>query len=160
MLSPRNRMRHSSEFGTVMRSGRRSSRDTLGVIYLSPPASTPVPGDGPAPPRVGFIVSKAVGGAVVRKRVQRRLRHLMRSRLGDLPDGSLLVVRAKPSSSTARNEELAVQLDSAIAAAKRPKSASRRRRGRGRTRPPADPENGGAEGNRRPQAAGERWTSR
>src|SRR5699024_9081355 len=111
MLSPKNRMRHSSEFGTVMRAGRRSSRDTLGVVYLSPPTAALHPGDGLDPPRVGFIVSKAVGGAVVRKRVQRRLRHLMRSRLGDLPDGSLLVVRAKPSSSTARSEDLAVQLD-------------------------------------------------
>ncbi|WP_017609416.1 ribonuclease P protein component [Nocardiopsis xinjiangensis] len=160
MLSPRNRMRHSSEFGSVMRSGRRSSRDTLGVVYLPPPAVGPRSGEDPDPPRIGFIVSKAVGGAVVRKRVQRRLRHLMRSRLSDLPDGSLLVVRAKPSSSTARNEELAAQLDSAIAAAKRPKSASRRRRGRDRTRPPADPANGGTEGNRRPEADGERWTSR
>lgn len=156
MLSPKSRMRHSSEFGSVMRSGRRSSRETLGVVYLPP--STPGPEDGLDPPRVGFIVSKAVGGAVVRKRVQRRLRHLMRHRLGDLPDGSLLVVRAKPSSATARNEDLAGQLDSAIAAAKRAKSASRRRRGR--TRSSADPANGGAEGNRRPEAAGERWTSR
>lgn len=158
MLSPKNRMSHSSEFGSVMRSGRRSSRETLGVVYLSPPSAAPGPGNDLDPPRVGFIVSRAVGGAVVRKRVQRRLRHLMRPRLGDLPDGSLLVVRAKPSSATARNEELAAQLDSAIAAAKHPKSASRRRRGR--TRPPEDPANGGAEGNRRPEAAGERWTSR
>jgi len=160
MLSPKNRMRHSSEFGSVMRSGKRSSRETLGVVYLSPAVDDPGSGTDPEPPRVGFVVSKAVGGAVVRKRVQRRLRHLMRSRLVDLPDGSLLVVRAKPSSATARNEELAVQLDSAIAAAKRPKSASRRRRGRGRTRPPEGPANGEAEGNRRPEAAGERWASR
>ncbi|WP_017614189.1 ribonuclease P protein component [Nocardiopsis salina] len=157
MLSPKNRMRHSSEFGSVMRTGRRSSRETLAVVYLSPSTG---PGAGLEPPRVGFVVSKAVGGAVVRKRVQRRLRHLMRSRLGDLPDGSLLVVRAKPSSATARNEDLAAQLDSAIAAAKRPKSASRRPRGRGRPRPPEGPAHGEADGNRRPEAAGERWAGR
>ncbi|ADH70250.1 hypothetical protein Ndas_4867 [Nocardiopsis dassonvillei subsp. dassonvillei DSM 43111] len=38
MLSPRNRMRHSAEFGSVMRSGRRASRDCLGVVYLPPPS--------------------------------------------------------------------------------------------------------------------------
>ena len=30
------------------------------------------------PARVGFVVSKAVGNAVIRNRVKRRLRHLMR----------------------------------------------------------------------------------
>jgi ribonuclease P protein component len=154
MLSPRNRMRHSAEFGSVMRSGRRSSRDALGVVYLAP-RSTAVDAD---PPRVGFVVSKAVGGAVVRKRVQRRLRHLMRPRLAVLPNGSLLVVRARPSAADARYEELAAQLDSAIAAAMRPRgTSSRRRPGRGRSRPPADPARSEAAGNRRPDEGGERW---
>src|SRR5690606_6864864 len=64
LLSPRNRMRRSAEFGLVMRKGRRAGRESLGVILLAP--GTP----GTDPPRVGFVVSKAVGGAVVRKRVQ------------------------------------------------------------------------------------------
>ncbi|MFD6953726.1 ribonuclease P protein component [Nocardiopsis sp. TSRI0078] len=155
MLSPRNRMRHSAEFGSVMRSGRRSSRDALGVVYLAP-SPTAVDAD---PPRVGFVVSKAVGGAVVRKRVQRRLRHLMRPRLAVLPNGSLLVVRARPSAAAARYEELADQLDSAIAAAMRPRGpSSRRRPGRGRPRPSAaGPARSEAAGNRRPDEGGERW---
>src|SRR5699024_7281572 len=99
--------------------------------YLAPRPGT---GKEPEPPRVGFIVSKAVGGAVVRNRVQRRLRHMMRPRLGDLPNGSLLVVRAKPGAATARFEELDAQLESAIASVMRPKGASRRRRGRGDSR--------------------------
>ena len=138
MLSPENRMRHSAEFGSVMRSGRRSSRDDLAVVYLPPAAARgttvgPDPLPVGVPPRVGFIVSKAVGGAVVRKRVQRRLRHLVRPRLFKLPNGSLLVVRAKPSSAAARYEDLGVQLDGAIASVMRPrpKGSARRRRGRG-----------------------------
>ena len=160
MLSPENRMRHSAEFGTVMRSGRRASRDALGVVYLvprqSPDSSTDT--DAPAPPRVGFVVSKAVGGAVVRKRVQRRLRHLMRARLAVLPNGSLLVVRAKPPAATMRQEDLAVQLDSAIAAAQRPKGTAKRRRGRGGPRPePVESAKSEAGGDRRPTEDGERW---
>jgi len=160
MLSPENRMRHSAEFGTVMRSGRRASRDALGVIYLAPrkPSGDSDRTDAPAPPRVGFVVSKAVGGAVVRKRVQRRLRHLMRSRLAVLPNGSLLVVRAKPSAATLRQEDLAVQLDSAIAAAQRPRGADKRRRGRGGPRPePVGSAKSEADGDRRPQEGAERW---
>ena len=156
MLSPENRMRRSAEFGTVMRSGRRASRDALGVVYLAPGAPTDT--DATVPPRVGFVVSKAVGGAVVRKRVQRRLRHAVRARLPGLPNGSLLVVRAKPSAATKRQEDLAVQLDSAIAAAQRPRGASRRRRGRGGPRPEAvEAAKSEADDDRRPPEGGERW---
>ena len=49
------------------------------------------------PARVGFVVSRAVGSAVTRNRVKRRLRHLMRERVAGLDRGSLLVVRANPA---------------------------------------------------------------
>ena len=51
--------------------------------------------------RAGFVVSKAVGNAVVRNKVRRRLRHLVRPLLGDLPAGALLVVRALPAAAEA-----------------------------------------------------------
>ncbi|MCY9786625.1 ribonuclease P protein component [Nocardiopsis sp. EMB25] len=154
MLSSRNRMRRSSEFGSVMRSGRRASRGDVAVVYLPPPPDGPEPAD---PPRVGFVVSKAVGGAVVRKRVQRRLRHVMRTRLAVLPNGSLLVVRAKPAAATARQVELDAQLDSAIAAAMRPRGTSRRRRGRGGSpASAAAPTGNGTVPGRRPDGGGER----
>jgi ribonuclease P protein component len=130
MLSSRNRMRRGSEFSTVMRSGRRASRDAIGVVYLAPPADAAEAGGKADPPRVGFVVGKSVGIAVVRKRVQRRLRHVMRSKVATLPDGSLLVVRAKPSAATARQTELAAQIDSALAAATRPRRGRDGRRGR------------------------------
>ena len=156
MLSPKNRMRSSAEFGSVMRGGRRSSQSALGVAYLPPRSGTAET----EPPRIGFVVSKAVGGAVVRKRVQRRLRHLMRSRSTVLPNGSLLVVRARPEAATARYEELAAQLDSAIAAAMRPRGTSSRPR-RGRRRPPAKTSaSGETAGERRPDEGGERWKGR
>jgi ribonuclease P protein component len=55
-----------------------------------------------------------VGGAVVRTQVKRRLRHLMRDRLTDLPPGSLVVVRALPGSGDADYGQLARDLDAAI----------------------------------------------
>jgi ribonuclease P protein component len=44
--------------------------------------------------RVAFAVGKSVGDAVTRNRVRRRLRHLVRERLGMLPVGVDVVVRA------------------------------------------------------------------
>ena len=46
------------------------------------------------PPRVGFVVSKAVGNAVVRNRTKRVLRALMSAHLDQLPNGVDVVVRA------------------------------------------------------------------
>ncbi|GLU46996.1 ribonuclease P protein component [Nocardiopsis ansamitocini] len=137
MLSPRNRIRRSAEFGLVMRKGRRAGRDALTVVLLVQPLSETAPVRTPASPassspvaeqpRVGFIVSKAVGGAVVRKRVQRKLRHLMRDRVAELPTGSLLVVRAKPASAILGHDALAAQLDGALASVQRPRRPSAQR---------------------------------
>ena len=46
--------------------------------------------------RVGFVVSKAVGGAVVRNRVKRRLRHLVAGELVGAEVPRDVVVRALP----------------------------------------------------------------
>lgn len=64
--------------------------------------------------RVGFVVSKAVGGSVVRNRVERRLRHLVRDQLPELPPGSRAVVRANPAAADASSEVLARDLASAV----------------------------------------------
>lgn len=63
---------------------------------------------------VGFVVSKAVGVAVERNRVKRRLRHLMREHLAQLPLGSRLVVRALPAATGLSSSVLAADLISAL----------------------------------------------
>jgi ribonuclease P protein component len=68
---------------------------------------------GPSP-RVGFVVSKAVGNSVVRHRVARKLRHVLRERLDQVPPGSRLVVRALPKSATANSARLAADIDRAL----------------------------------------------
>lgn len=62
------------------------------------------------PPRVGFVVSKAVGGAVVRNRVKRRLRAQMTALVGSVPSGTDVVVRAQPGSSTADSAALGAEV--------------------------------------------------
>ncbi|MFE3452993.1 ribonuclease P protein component [Nonomuraea sp. NPDC059194] len=105
MLSRESRMRRGEDFSAAVKRGARAGRPTL-VLHLK------VAGDGP--PLVGFVVSKAVGGAVVRNKVKRRLRHLMRDRIVRLPRGSLLVVRANPPAASVRHERLAAELDAAL----------------------------------------------
>ena len=61
--------------------------------------------------KVGFVVSRAVGPAVVRNRVKRRLRELMRARLDSLPGGCMVVVRVHPAAAAARQADLAADLD-------------------------------------------------
>lgn len=107
MLPQQSRMRSPEEFKRTMRSGRRAGGTTLSAHLL--PAAGPVPED--AEPKVGFVVSRAVGSAVVRNRVKRRLRELMRGRVASLPGGCLLVLRAHPAAASARQADLAADLD-------------------------------------------------
>jgi len=105
-------MTRRSEFDTAVRRGRRAGRARLVLhAHVEPPAP---PAPVPAVPKVGFVVSRAVGGSVVRNRVVRRLRHLLRVRLSRLSPGTLLVVRALPPAATATCAELATDLDAAL----------------------------------------------
>ena len=69
----------------------------------------------PAGPVVGLVVSRAVGNAVTRNLVKRRLRALVRERLSVLPTGSQVVVRALAPAADAPYRRLAADLDGALA---------------------------------------------
>ncbi|MER5477364.1 ribonuclease P protein component [Streptomyces sp. NPDC002734] len=114
MLPTDNRLRRREDFATAVRRGRRAGRPSLVVHFRSGATDPHAQGESAPPPRAGFVVSKAVGGAVVRNKVKRRLRHLMRERVAQLPPGSLVVVRALPPAGGAANEELARDLDAAL----------------------------------------------
>jgi ribonuclease P protein component len=79
------------------------------------------------PARAGLIVSRKVGGSVVRHRVSRRLRAQLACRLDKLPAGARVVVRALPSAADASSAALGQQLDAAFAklTADRPQSPGR-----------------------------------
>lgn len=71
------------------------------------------PDSEPGPVQVGFTVSKAVGNAVARNRVKRRLRHLTREHLPaleGLPGRAALVVRALPPAAEASYDVLGADL--------------------------------------------------
>ncbi|MEU7064046.1 ribonuclease P protein component [Streptomyces sp. NPDC051578] len=115
MLSPENRLRRREDFASAVRRGRRAGRPLLVVHLRTSGATDPhEPGEIDPSTRAGFVVSKAVGNAVVRNRVKRRLRHLVRERLSQLPAGSLVVVRALPGAGDAGLDELARDLDAAV----------------------------------------------
>jgi ribonuclease P protein component len=87
-------------------------------VHLAVPITEPARAEQSA--RAGFVVSRAVGGAVVRNRVRRQLRHLVGPRLADLPAGATLVVRALPPAAGRSFAELGADLDAALASARRP----------------------------------------
>jgi len=72
------------------------------------------------PPRVGFVVSKAVGNAVVRNRTKRRLRASVATRLTGIPAGLDLVVRANPAAAQASWDELDLAVGRQLEKACRP----------------------------------------
>lgn len=70
-------------------------------------------------PKVGLIVGKSVGGAVVRHRVSRQLRHAAAEVLPWLESVDRMVIRALPTSSTALSASLRQQLRDGIDRAER-----------------------------------------
>lgn len=107
MLPAAHRLTEGEAFRHTVRAGRRAGTQNL-VVHLLVEAG----GSGPA--QAGFVVSKAVGNAVVRNRVKRRLRHLTREHLAGveaLPGRAVLAVRALPPAAGASYAELARDLE-------------------------------------------------
>ena len=102
MLPAPNRLRQRSDFTSALRGpGGIRAGSRLLVVHLRPTDSRTS-----CPPRVGFVVSKAVGSAVTRNRVKRRLRAIVAASLGGIPDGVDVVVRAQPEAAKATFDEL------------------------------------------------------
>jgi ribonuclease P protein component len=91
MLPAAARLRSSDDFRATVRRGRRVGRSTVVLHVVSRPDTIT---------RAGFVVSKAVGGAVTRNRVKRRLRHMVAARLDGQTKGVDVVVRALPAAAT------------------------------------------------------------
>ncbi|HIW92900.1 MAG TPA: ribonuclease P protein component [Candidatus Corynebacterium avicola] len=110
MLPPEHRLRSTSLFGETVRRGKKKGTRTV-VVYLYVQGGTFTWG-----PRMGLVVSKAVGNAVTRHAVSRRLRHVTGSVLQDaaLDQGACLVLRALPASATATSKELEADVRRAL----------------------------------------------
>ena len=110
MLPAPLRLRRPADFALAVRRGRRAAQPRL-VVHLFVSATPP---GVRFPPRAGLVVSKAVGGSVIRTQVKRRLRHLLGPRLDSLPAGAIVVVRALPAAATASTAQLGADLDAAL----------------------------------------------
>ena len=111
MLPAGHRLRASSDFAATFRGpGGARAGSTLIVVHANQADAR-----AGQPPRVGFVVSKAVGGAVVRNRTKRRLRALMAARVGAVPAGIDLVIRANPVAAQANSATLGLELDNLLA---------------------------------------------
>jgi ribonuclease P protein component len=115
VLPRASRLHASGDFRTTIRRGVRVGRPTL-VLHAKPRTDA----DGV---RVGLVVSKAVGNAVTRNRVKRRLRHLAARHLVASPAGPAaagvdVVLRALPAAAAA-GPELDTDLSAAWAKAQR-----------------------------------------
>ncbi|WP_245941667.1 ribonuclease P protein component [Vallicoccus soli] len=108
-------MRRPADFAATVRRGPRSARATRGsvVVHLAP---APAADDeaGARGPLVGVVVSRAVGGAVERNLVKRRLRHALRELLAGVPAGARVVVRAQPGAARAPYAVLRADLAAAL----------------------------------------------
>ena len=102
MLPAPNRLRDRADFTSAVRGpGSTRAGSRLVVVHAN---QTDARAGHPA--RVGFVVSKAVGGAVVRNRTKRRLRAVLAGGIETVPDGVDLVVRANPPAALASFGEL------------------------------------------------------
>jgi ribonuclease P protein component len=102
VLPARHRLRERADFTTAVRGpGASRAGGRLIVVHANRTDAR-----AELPPRVGFVVSKAVGNAVVRNRTKRRLRAGVATRLDGIPAGLDLVVRATPAAAHATWAEL------------------------------------------------------
>ncbi|WP_203802244.1 ribonuclease P protein component [Mycobacterium heckeshornense] len=109
MLPARNRMRRSTEFDATIKHGVRAVQPDL-VIY----ARRGSDGGSAEGPRIGLIVGKAVGSAVERHRVARRIRHIARGVLAELDPRDRVVIRALSGSRELPSARLEQELRSGL----------------------------------------------
>jgi len=102
-------MRRSTEFDATVRSGARTVQPDV-IVHFRRGSERDQSFQSANGPRVGLIISKAVGSAVERHRVARRLRHVARTMLDELHPADLMVIRALPASRHASSVQLEQQL--------------------------------------------------
>ena len=106
------RLRSPRDFQRVRAQGRRVS----GAVLLLGYAARDEPHNSGLT-RIGFSVSRRVGGAVIRNRVKRRLREIMRRKLARIAPGYDLVITARPGAD-ARMETLEQEVAGLLARAR------------------------------------------
>jgi ribonuclease P protein component len=87
------RLVRRGEFDAVYRAGKRRSSSHFTLFFRANQLACS---------RFGFSIKKALGGAVVRNRIRRRVREIVRGHRQEIPAGWDIVIH--PKSSVARTE--------------------------------------------------------
>lgn len=111
MLAKANRLVRADDYKRLVRRGRRITTAHTLVYVVQLPVDAPV--------RFGFIVAKAVGIAVERNLIRRRLKSLCHSILPGLAPGTEIVIRALPGSVQAGWDILQTEVSEAVAGVER-----------------------------------------
>ncbi|QIK63377.1 ribonuclease P protein component [Leucobacter viscericola] len=106
MPARQHRITRGDDYRRIVRSGRRVG-GALGITH----AVFRTPED---PARFGFIVSKAVGNAVTRNLVRRRLKLIAQRQINDGLSGVDIVFRMLPASASATFTELEGEANRAL----------------------------------------------
>lgn len=106
MPARQHRITRGEDYRRIVRSGRRVG-GAFGITH----AVLRSPED---PARFGFIVSKAVGNAVTRNLVRRRLKTIVQRNINDGLGGVDVVFRMLPASATASFSDLEVEANRAL----------------------------------------------
>jgi len=96
------RLLRSGEFERVYREGRRRSSKQFVVFARAASAEQPS--------RFGASVKRALGGAVVRNRIRRRIREIVRLHRSELPAGWDVVIHPRASVAEAEFAALSEEL--------------------------------------------------
>ncbi len=111
-------LRHA-DFQSVYKQGRRHFGAHMTVFYLErehvPPAVLSRGNSEPGGPRIGFTVGRALGGAVQRNRIKRRMREAVRANLQSLSAPVDVVINPKQSALTADLKQLRGEVARAFA---------------------------------------------
>ena len=94
------RLVRRGDFDAVYRAGKRRSSSHFTVFFRA--NQLPVS-------RFGFSIKKALGGAVVRNRIRRRIREIVRCHRMEIPAGCDIVIH--PKSGVARAEFVSLTAD-------------------------------------------------
>mgnify|MGYP002681986644 CR=1 FL=1 len=106
MLPSAFRLKRRSEFGRIYSKGRSNATDLI-VVYALPSRDEGT--------KIGFSVSKKLGGSVARNRVRRLLREAARPYLPRLKPGYSVIVLARAKAGTATLAQLTAAIGTLFA---------------------------------------------
>jgi len=107
------RLLRTADYDAVYRGGRRRSSRQFVMFYRRRPAATQPGVAGAAdavPSRFGMSVKRALGTAVERNRIRRRIREILRLHRQEIPSGWDIVIHPRRSVATAEFAPLAAEL--------------------------------------------------